>query len=60
MVRFGEKGGAWLRLFIFGKIHSFILLNWFLLPACSADRFLIGFRESSISLLSKETDAGGS
>ncbi len=25
MVRFGEKGGAWLRLFIFGKIHNDIL-----------------------------------
>jgi len=33
--------------------YSIILLNWLLL-------FFIGFRESSISLLSNETDAGGS
>lgn len=28
---------------------SFIFPNWLLLPAYSADRFFIGFRESSIS-----------
>jgi hypothetical protein len=34
-------------------VSSFILLKWFLL-------FFICFRESLISLLSNETDAGGS